>query len=74
MRAAIRVRSQVGRGTAGVLDSLAARCARRLQRILMQDIVDRRRAEAHAIRIVLRRVGTRKTIAQILARRPQGEA
>ena len=63
------VRSLVGRGRAGILDSLSARCVMRLQRILMQQEVDRRRAEAHAIRNLLRRVGTRTTIAQIMARK-----
>ena len=63
------VRSLVGRGRAGILESLADRCALRLQRILMQREIDRRRAEAHAIRILLRRVGTRTTVAKIMARK-----
>jgi hypothetical protein len=39
------VRSLVGCGRAGILESLAARCAMRMQRILMKQEIGRRRAE-----------------------------
>jgi hypothetical protein len=62
------MRSATGRGTAGILTLLTARCSERLRRRGLARPVCQKRAEAHAIRILLRRVGTRKTVAEILAR------
>lgn len=58
---------ETGRRTK-VIPVLAARCAERLLRLGLMDPGDRRRPEAHAIRILLRRAGTRMAVAQILAR------
>ncbi len=55
-------------GRTGILKLLTERCAERLRRRKLVRRVHRRRAEAHAIRILLRRVGTRKTIHEILTR------
>ncbi len=63
------MRSPTGRGAAGILALLTARCSERLRRRGLVQRIHRKRAEAHAIRILLRRVGTRKTVEEILARR-----
>lgn len=62
------MKTQTGRGRVGILDLLTRRCGERLLRRGLVEKVHRRRAEAHAIRILLRRVGTRTTIDKILAR------
>lgn len=59
---------ETGRRTK-VIPVLAARCAERLLRLGLMDSGDRRIPEAHAIRILLRRAGTRIGVAEILARR-----
>lgn len=63
------MRALTGRGRTRIIEILAQRCAERLRRRgLLVARVHHRRAEAHAIRILLRRVGTRKSLAEILAR------
>jgi hypothetical protein len=59
-------------GRTKVIPLLAARCGERLVRLGLMDAGDRRRPEAHAIRILLRRAGTRIRVAEILARKPTG--
>lgn len=56
------------RGRTGVLELLTQRCGERLRRRRLVRRAHRRRAQAHAIRILLRRVGTRATVEEILNR------
>jgi hypothetical protein len=63
----MRARKLARRDQGKIVDQLAARCGERLRQISPAP-VDAREAEAHAIRILLRRVGTRTTLARIRAR------
>ncbi len=63
----MRAKRYIRRDEGKILATLTARCGERLRRITPEPF-DARNAEAHAIRILLRRVGTRTTIARIMAR------